>query len=95
MCALPWELLPSLSELRVQLNAKIAQGTFAFLPRVPSLKLLRADVDFFSVRCLQYLTNLQRLDLSVAAPDDGYLTDSQACERNDEVLAHVARLSKL
>lgn len=38
---------------------------------------------------------MQRLDLSSAAPDDGYLTDTQACERKDEVLAHVARLPKL
>lgn len=95
LCALPREALSGLRELRVQLNGNGYQGTFAFLPRLASLEVLKADLDFFSVCCLRFLTNLRCLDMSLAPPEHGHLTPVQACERNNEALLQIARLSKL
>ena len=94
-CHLPWQNLPHLCELRVKVCKRIAQGTFGFLPRLPSLEVLRADIDFFSVRCLRFLTHLTSLDLSIEPPEHGFLDASQARERNNEALLQIARLPKL
>ena len=94
-CALPWETLSGLRELHVQLNGNVSQGTFAFLPRLTSLEVLNADLDFFSVCCLRFLTNLRSLNMFLAPPENGRLTPVQACERNNEALLQIARLSKL
>ena len=95
LCHLPWENLPELCDLHVKLDKRVAQGSFAFLPRVATLKVLRANLDFFSVRCLRFLTRLVSLDMSVAPPEGGYLGTDQVRDRNDEALLQIARLPQL
>ena len=38
LCHLPWENLPKLCESHVSLDTRVAQGSYAFLPRVATLK---------------------------------------------------------
>lgn len=95
LCHLPWENLPELCELHVSLDKRVAQGSFAFLPRVATLKVLHANLDFFSVRCLRFLTRLVSLDMSVAPPEGGYLGTDQVRDRNDKALLQIARLPQL
>ena len=92
---LPWEVLTNLNELHVEIKGRVAQGTFGFLPRLASLEVLRADIDFFSVRGLRFLTHLTNLDMTVAPPEGGYLTVEQAQDRNDEALLQITKLPKL
>ena len=96
---LPWENLSHLRMLNVDITdpkGRVSQGTFAsILPRVPSLEELHADIDFFSVPSLVYLTNLTSLSLTLAPPYRGTLSSSQARTRDDEVLLHIKRLTLL
>ena len=95
LCALPWQDLIDLRELSMNFKERVAQGTFGFLPRIPSLEALHADIDFLSVPCLVFLTNLTSLDISLAPPEKGYLNIEQALERDDEVLSWISKLSTL
>lgn len=56
---------------------------------------MRADIDFLSVPCLVFLTNLTKLDISLAPPEKGYLNIEPALERDDAVLSWISKLSTL
>lgn len=94
-CALPWEDLSDLRELSTGFTERVAQGTFGFLPRIPSLEALHIDIDFFSVSGLVFLTNLTTLDISMAPPERGVLSIEQALERDDELLSCSSKLTAL
>ena len=95
LCHLPWEDLPGLRKLHTCFVERVAQGTFGFLPRVCTLEVLQADIDFFSVSCLPFLSNQTSLDLCLAPPEHGHLSIRQSRERYEEALLQVAKLSKL
>lgn len=77
----------------MHLTGNTSQGTFAFLPRLASLQVLNADLDFFRVCCLLILTNLRCLDMSLALPETR--SPVQACGTNNEAVLQIAKLSKL
>ena len=93
--SVPWENMSGLTMLNTEFDHRAAQGTFCFLPRLPSLLTLRADIDFFSLSCIPFLTNLTSLDLKLSRPVGGHLNHSQAQERDNEALFQVLRLKKL
>ena len=64
----PWETMTGLRELYTHFSNRVAQGTFAFLPRIPSLEHLQVDLDFFSLPGLRFLTSMTSLDLCLAPP---------------------------
>ncbi len=87
----PWETMTSLKELHTNFT-QVAQGTFGFLPRIPQLEHLQADVDFFNVPCLGCMTILKSLDICLAPPEDGVLDLAQGRERDDNVLYQIRNL---
>ena len=96
LCALPWEGLSDLLMLSIRFTERVAQGTFGFLSRIPSLEELHIDnIDFLSVPCLVCLTNLTTLDISLAPPDKGVLSIEQASERSDDMLSWISKLTTL
>ncbi len=91
----PWETMTSLRELHSYFRGHVAQGTFGFLPRIPQLEHLQADVDFFSVLSLGCMTTLKSLKICLAPPEDGVVDVAQARERDDEVLCQIQNLTGL
>ena len=95
LCGLPWIhgsncqiftswLLTSKSQLR----------TSGFLPRIPSLGSLHADIDYFSVPCLKFLTKLitSSSHISLATADKISLSGKEQVERDDGLLKHISKL---
>ena len=95
LCALPWGALRNLRTLQTSFKDRVVQGTYGFLHAIPSLNSLIAEVDFFSLPCLQSLTNLTSLDLLMAGPEKGALNRYQAQERSDEALLQISKMAKL
>jgi len=91
----PRETMTSLRELHTHFTVRVAQGTFGFLPRIPQLEHLQADVDFFSVPSLGCMTSLKSLDICLALPEAGVLGVVQARERDDDVLYQIRNLTGL
>ena len=92
---LPWETMTSLRELHSYFKGRVAQGTFGFLPRIPQLEHLQADIDFFSVLSLSCTTTLKSLSICLAPPEDGVVDIAQARERDDDVLYQIQNLTGL
>ena len=92
---LPWETMTSLRELHSYFTGHVAQGTFGFLPRIPQLEHLQADMDFFSVPSLGCMTTLKSLHICLAPPEDGVVDIAQARERDDDVLYQIRNLTGL
>ena len=92
---LPWETMTSLRKLHSYFTGHVAQGTFGFLPRIPHLVHLQADVDFFSVPSLGCMTTLKDLNICLAPPADGVVDVAQARERDDDVLYQIRNLTGL
>ena len=92
---LPWEAMTELKKFCIQFTGLIPQGSYGFLPRIPALEHLQADLDFSSVPSLCCMTSLKSLELSLATPDRGAVNVVQARQQDDEVLYQLQKLTGL
>lgn len=92
---LPWEAMTELKNFCILFNGRIAQGSFGFLPRIPALEHLQADLDFSSIPSLCCMTSLKSLELSVATPVKGAVDAVQARQQDDEVCYQLQKLTGL
>ena len=91
---LPWEQMRGLQELHTMFADDITQGTYYFLPRIPWLEHLRADIDLFSLQCMSLMTGLTSLDLRIAFTrgDRRYYSNQT---RDDQAMTYIATLPRL
>ena len=91
----PWETMRQMKKFCSHFTSRVAQGSFGFLPRIPQLEHLQAELDFFSIPSLCCMTSLKSLYLCLALPEQGVVDVLRARERDDEVLYQLRKLTGL